>query len=30
MAYHNIQETLSKKGVIFLSCDDGMKEFPEL
>jgi Fe-S cluster assembly protein SufB len=30
MAYHNIQETLSKKGVIFLSCDDGMKQYPEL
>ena len=23
MAYHNIQESLSKQGVIFLSCDDG-------
>ncbi|MCG3149434.1 MAG: hypothetical protein PCFJNLEI_02896 [Verrucomicrobiae bacterium] len=30
MAYHNIQESLAKKGVVFLSCDDGIKEFPEL
>src|SRR6058998_2572553 len=30
MAYHNIQESLSKKGVVFLSCDEGLKEFPEL
>jgi Fe-S cluster assembly protein SufB len=30
MAYHNIQESLAKKGVVFLSCDDGMKEYPEI
>ena len=30
MAYHNIQETLSKKGVVFLSCDEGMKQYPEI
>jgi Fe-S cluster assembly protein SufB len=30
MAYHNIQESLAKKGVVFLSCDDGLKEFPDL
>jgi Fe-S cluster assembly protein SufB len=30
MAYHNIQESLSKKGVVFLSCDDGLKQYPEL
>jgi len=30
MAYHNIQESLSKKGIIFLSCDDGLKEYPDI
>jgi len=30
MAYHNIQESLSKKGIIFLSCDDGLKQYPEI
>jgi len=30
MAYHNIQESLSKKGVVFLSCDEGMKQYPEI
>lgn len=30
MAYHNIQDSLKKRGVVFLSCDDGLKEFPEL
>ena len=30
MAYHNIQESLSKQGVVFLSCDDGMKQYPEI
>ncbi len=28
MAYHNIQETLSKQGVVFLSCDEGMQAVP--
>lgn len=30
MAYHNIQESLAKKGVVFLSCDDGLKQYPEI
>jgi len=30
MAYHNIQDVLSKQGVVFLSCDDGMKQYPEI
>jgi Fe-S cluster assembly protein SufB len=30
MAYHNIQESLSKKGIVFLSCDEGMKQYPEI
>ncbi len=30
MAYHNIQESLSKQGVVFLSCDEGMKQYPDL
>ena len=30
MAYHNIQDSLSKKGVVFLSCDEGMKQYPEI
>ena len=30
MAYHNIQESLSKKGVVFLSCDEGLKQYPEI
>ncbi len=28
--YHKIQEVLEKQGVIFLSCDHGLKEHPEL
>ena len=30
MAYHNIQESLSKRGVVFLSCDEGMKQYPDI
>ncbi|MEL7591357.1 MAG: Fe-S cluster assembly protein SufB [Anaerolineaceae bacterium] len=30
MVYHSIQEHLSKQGVIFLSIEDGLKEYPEL
>lgn len=28
--YHSIREDLKKKGVIFLSMDEGLKEYPEL
>lgn len=28
--YHSIREDLAKKGVIFLSMDDGLREYPEL
>lgn len=30
MVYHSIQEHLKEKGVIFLSIEDGLKEYPEL
>jgi Fe-S cluster assembly protein SufB len=30
MVYHSIQEHLSKQGVIFLSIEDGLKEYPDL
>ncbi len=30
MVYHSIQEQLSKKGVIFLSIEDGLKQHPDL
>jgi Fe-S cluster assembly protein SufB len=30
MVYHSIREDLEKKGVIFLSIDDGLKKHPEL
>ncbi|MCS7048402.1 MAG: Fe-S cluster assembly protein SufB [Verrucomicrobiae bacterium] len=30
MAYHNIQESLAKRGVVFLSCDEGLKQYPDL
>ncbi len=28
--YHSIREDLAKKGVVFLSMDDGLREYPEL
>jgi Fe-S cluster assembly protein SufB len=30
MVYHSIRDDLAKKGVIFLSIDDGLKTYPEL
>ncbi|MBN1890630.1 MAG: Fe-S cluster assembly protein SufB, partial [Thermoflexales bacterium] len=30
VVYHNIQEELSRQGVIFLSIEDGLKEHPDL
>jgi Fe-S cluster assembly protein SufB len=30
MVYHSIQESLSKKGVIFLSIEDGLRQYPDL
>ena len=30
MVYHSIQENLSKKGVIFLSIEDGLRQYPDL
>jgi Fe-S cluster assembly protein SufB len=30
MVYHSIQENLEKQGVIFLSIENGLKEYPEL
>ena len=30
MVYHNIQQVLSRQGVIFLSSDDGLKQHPEI
>ena len=30
MVYHNIQETLEKQGVIFLSIENGLKQYPEI
>ncbi len=28
--YHSLQKTLAKKGVVFLSMDEGLKQYPEL
>src|SRR5262245_26472935 len=30
VVYHKIKETLEKQGVIFLSCDQGLRDHPEL
>jgi Fe-S cluster assembly protein SufB len=30
VVYHSIREDLAKKGVIFLSMDDGLREYPDL
>jgi Fe-S cluster assembly protein SufB len=30
MVYHNVQQALEKKGVIFLSSDDGLKKHPDV
>ena len=30
VVYHKIKESLEKQGVIFLSCDHGLRDFPEL
>lgn len=30
MVYHNIRQDLEKKGVVFLSMDDGLKQYPEI
>ncbi|MBN2085013.1 MAG: Fe-S cluster assembly protein SufB [Anaerolineales bacterium] len=30
MVYHNIQQSLEKKGVLFLSSDDGLKKYPDI
>ena len=30
MVYHSIQENLEKQGVIFLSIENGLKEYPDL
>jgi Fe-S cluster assembly protein SufB len=30
MVYHSIQEQLAKQGVIFLSIENGLKEYPEI
>ena len=30
MVYHNIQDHLAKKGVIFLSIEDGLRQYPDL
>ena len=30
MVYHNIQEHLSKQGVIFVSIEDGLRNYPDL
>jgi Fe-S cluster assembly protein SufB len=30
MVYHSIQEHLAKQGVIFLSIEDGLRQYPEL
>ena len=30
MVYHSIQEHLEKKGVIFLSIEDGLRQYPEM
>lgn len=28
--YHSLKETLAKKGVVFLSMDDGLKQYPKI
>lgn len=28
--YHSLQETLAKKGVVFLSMDEGLRQYPEI
>jgi Fe-S cluster assembly protein SufB len=28
--YHSLQKTLAKKGVVFLSMDEGLKQYPEI
>jgi Fe-S cluster assembly protein SufB len=28
--YHSLQKVLSKKGVVFLSMDEGLKQYPEI
>jgi len=30
MVYHNIQEHLEKQGVVFLSIEDGLRQYPDL
>lgn len=30
MIYHNLQDSLKKKGVVFLDMDSGLKEYPDL
>ena len=30
MVYHNIQEQLSKQGVIFLSIEEGLRQYPDI
>ena len=30
MVYHNIQEHLAKQGVVFLSIEDGLRQYPDL
>ncbi len=30
VVYHSIREDLAKKGVVFLSMDDGLREYPDL
>ncbi len=30
MIYHNIHEELQKKGVVFVSIEDGLRQYPEL
>jgi Fe-S cluster assembly protein SufB len=30
MVYHNVQENLKKMGVIFVSIEDGLREYPDL
>jgi Fe-S cluster assembly protein SufB len=30
MVYHSIRENLAKQGVIFLSSDDGLKQYPDI
>ncbi len=30
VVYHNVRKDLEKKGVVFLSMDEGLKEFPDL